>query len=164
MELAPALFRPAQPKAPCACKCRGRPLNSYVRLKRVRSYRYLQWVESVRAEDKPRQRVWATLGRVEKLQAEGSIDALLSSLSRFSPNALALIAGESSPDTQALTIGPGLIFERLWQRLKPERILKALLCERHFGFEVERAIFSERAAPDLLRRFGPALASVEGGL
>jgi hypothetical protein len=113
----------------------------FVRLKRVRSYRYLQLVESVRADDKPRQRVLATLGRVEQLQADGSIDALVSSLSKFSPNALALIAGESSPDTQTLTIGPVLIFERLWQRLKLERILKELLCERHFGFDVERAIF-----------------------
>jgi transposase len=113
----------------------------FVRLKRVRSYRYLQLVESVRADDKPRQRVLATLGRVEQLQAEGSIDALVRSLSKFSPNALALIAGESRPDTQTLTIGPVLIFERLWQRLKLERILKELLCERHFVFDVERAIF-----------------------
>lgn len=52
-----------------------------------------------------------------------------------------MIAGKSSPDTQTLTIGPGLIFERLWQRLKLEQILKELLCERHFGFDVERAIF-----------------------
>jgi transposase len=78
---------------------------------------------------------------VEQLQAEGSIDALVRSLSKFSPNALALIAGQSSPDTQALTIGPVLIFERLWQRLKLDRILKELLCERHFVFDVERAIF-----------------------
>ncbi len=63
----------------------------------------MQLVESVRANDKPRQRVLATLGRVEQLQADGSIDALLRSLSKFSPNALALIAGQSSPDTQALT-------------------------------------------------------------
>jgi hypothetical protein len=69
----------------------------FVRLKRVRSYRYLQLVESVRSGDKPRQRVLATLGRVEQLQAEGSIDALVRSLSRFSPTALALIAGESNP-------------------------------------------------------------------
>ena len=82
----------------------------------------------------------ATLGRVEQLQAEGSIDALVSSLSRFSPNALALIAGESSPDTQALAIGPGLIFERLWQRLKLERILKELLCERHCQRRNENAL------------------------
>ena len=34
-----------------------------------------------------------------------------------------------------------LIFERLWQRLKLDRILKELLCERHFGFDVERAVF-----------------------
>jgi len=113
----------------------------FVRLKRVRSYRYLQLVESVRADDKPRQRVLATLGRVEELQAEGSIDALVRSLSKFSPNALALIAGEAAPDTQALTIGPVLIFQRLWQRLKLDQILKELLRERHFGFAVERAIF-----------------------
>ena len=113
----------------------------FVRLKRVRSYRYLQLVESVRAEAKPRQRVLATLGRVEELQAKGSIDALVCSLSKFSPNALALIAGESAPDTHALMIGPVLLFERLWQQLKLEQILKELLRERHFGFDVERAIF-----------------------
>lgn len=113
----------------------------FVRLKRVRSYRYLQLVESVRADDKPRQRVLATLGRVEELQAEGSIDALVRSLSKFSPNALALIAGEAAPDTQALTIGPVLIFQRLWQRLKLDQILQELLRERPFGFAVERAVF-----------------------
>ena len=53
----------------------------FVRLKRVRSYRYLQLVESVREADKPRQRVLATLGRVEQLQGDGSIDALVRSLS-----------------------------------------------------------------------------------
>jgi transposase len=113
----------------------------FVRLKRVRSYRYLQLVESVRAHDKPRQRVLATLGRVEQLQAEGCVDALVSSLSKFSHNALALIAGKSNPDTHALTIGPVLVFQRLWQRLKLDQILQELLRERHFGFEVERAIF-----------------------
>src|SRR5260370_34060682 len=75
----------------------------FVRLKRVRSYRYLQLVESVRAEAKPRQRVLATLGRVEELQAKGSIDALVSSLSKFSSNALALIAGESTPERENRT-------------------------------------------------------------
>lgn len=113
----------------------------FVRLKRVRSYRYLQLVESVRAEDKPRQRVLATLGRVEQLQANGSIDALISSLSKFSPEALTLIAGKSHPDTHALTMGPVLIFQRLWQRLKLDQILQELLRERHFAFAVERAIF-----------------------
>ena len=113
----------------------------FVRLKRVRSYRYLQLVESVRVADKPRQRVLATLGRVEELQAAGSIDTLVRSLSKFSSHALALIAGESQPDTHALTIGPVLIFERLWQRLKLDQILHGLLRERHFGFAVERAVF-----------------------
>jgi len=113
----------------------------FVRLKTVGCYRYLQLVESVRADDKPRQRVLATLGRVEELQADGSIDGLLRSLSKFSSRALALIAGESQPETQALSIGPGLIFQRLWQRLKLDGVLKELLRPRHFEFGVERAIF-----------------------
>jgi transposase len=113
----------------------------FVRLKRVYSYGYLQLVESVRAQGKPRQRVLATLGRVEQLQAEGSIEALVSSLSKFSTKTLALIAGQSNPETEALTIGPVLIFQRLWQRLKLDQILEELLQQRHFEFEVERAIF-----------------------
>ena len=95
----------------------------FVRLKTVRSYHYLQLVESVRESNKPRQRVLATLGRVEELQVNGSIDALVSSLSKFSRNALALIAGQSTPDTHALTIGPVLIFQRLWQRLELDQML-----------------------------------------
>jgi transposase len=38
-------------------------------------------------------------------------------------------------------IGPVLIFQRLWQRLKLDQILQGLLRERQFGFDVERAIF-----------------------
>jgi transposase len=75
------------------------------------------------------------------VQADGSINALIGSLSKFSPEALTLIAGKSNPDTHALTIGPVLIFQRLWQRLKLDQILKELLRERHFAFDVERAIF-----------------------
>jgi hypothetical protein len=42
----------------------------------------------------------------------------------------------------AWSIGPGLIFGRLWDRLKLPAILKALSDGRKFSFEVERAIFA----------------------
>ena len=113
----------------------------FVRLKRVGSYRYLQLVESVRADDKPRQRVLATLGQWSNFKLTVRWRTKSASSSKFSSEALTLIAGKSNPDTRALTIGPVLIFQRLWQRLKLNEILKGLLRERRFGFDVERAIF-----------------------
>ena len=39
------------------------------------------------------------------------------------------------------SIGPALIFERLWQELGIDRVLAALAGERRFGFSLERAVF-----------------------
>jgi len=38
-------------------------------------------------------------------------------------------------------IGPALIFERLWNDLGIKKVINALLSERKFEFDVERAIF-----------------------
>ncbi len=55
----------------------------FVRVKGTEPYRYLQIVENYRVGKHTRQRVLCTLGRVERLIANGSTDALLRSLSRF---------------------------------------------------------------------------------
>lgn len=55
----------------------------FVRQKRVGNYTYLQLVENRRVEGKIRQRVVATLGRLECLQAGGQVDSLLRSLAWF---------------------------------------------------------------------------------
>ena len=55
----------------------------FVRQKRVGGYTYLQLVENSRVEGKTRQRVVATLGRVDVLEKKGGVDALLRSLGRF---------------------------------------------------------------------------------
>ncbi|HDS29369.1 MAG TPA: transposase, partial [Candidatus Acetothermia bacterium] len=56
----------------------------FVRQKRVGGYTYLQQlVENTRVEGKTRQRVVATLGRVDVLEKKGGVDALLRSLGRF---------------------------------------------------------------------------------
>lgn len=113
----------------------------FVRIKTVSAYRYLQLVESVWQDRKPRQRVLATLGRLEQLQSDGSIEALIASLGKFSEKTLSLIAGRSQPETHAWKVGPVIVFERLWQQLGLDRIMKDLFSKRRFEFDVERAIF-----------------------
>lgn len=113
----------------------------FARIKRVGFYAYLQLVRTERQAGRPRQRVLATLGRVESLQSSGELDGLLRRLSQYSPRALALIWGQTEPAARTWKLGPVLVFERLWQRLGLREILEGLLANRQFGFAVERTVF-----------------------
>lgn len=114
----------------------------FVRVKSVGTYRYLQIVESRRSkEGKIQQKVLATLGRADQISQDGTLNALLESLSKFSPQCLTLIAGKSEPQTENRKIGPVLIFERLWRQAGLPDILTKLLEGRKFEFPVERALF-----------------------
>ena len=53
----------------------------FVRTKPSGRHKYLQVVESFREGRKVKQRVVATLGRLDRLQAEGNIDGIVKSLS-----------------------------------------------------------------------------------
>ena len=55
---------------------------------------YLQIVKSERIEGRPRQSVVATLGRVDELAQDGTLDRLLRSGARFANNAVVLTAYE----------------------------------------------------------------------
>jgi hypothetical protein len=56
------------------------------------TYEYLQIAESYRKDGKPCQRVLATLGRRDRLEADGKIDSLVESLAKFSQKYRALKA------------------------------------------------------------------------
>ena len=89
------------------------------------------------------QRVLARLGRLDELRASGELDRLLASLGRFSEK-LAVLGAHAEGDAVtvgARIVGPGLIFERLWQQLGIDRVLTELAGERRFGFSLERAVF-----------------------
>jgi hypothetical protein len=104
---------------------------------------YLQIVENRWEDGRPRQRVIATLGRLDHLQQSGQLDALLSSGARLAQSVLLLSAhakGQLPPITTH-RIGPVLIFERLWQQAGCQRVIEQLLDGRRFEFDVERAIF-----------------------
>jgi hypothetical protein len=112
----------------------------FFRVKPSGSYHYLQLVENHREGHRTVQRVLLTLGRLDKLNAAGSTDALLRSLARFGQRVRLMESGdlEKGPSRQ---LGPDLVFGRLWQTTGIQRVLNELLQDRAFEFPVERAIY-----------------------
>lgn len=113
----------------------------FARVKKSGKYQYLQIVENRKEKGKVKQRVIATVGRMDKLQEKGRVETLIRSLSRFSEKALLIMSGQSDVSADALTIGPTLVFQRLWKESGIEACIKKLLVDRKFEFDVERAIF-----------------------
>jgi hypothetical protein len=117
----------------------------FFRQKKAGGHVYLQIVENRWGDGGTRQRVLATLGRLDRLQAAGQLEALLESGSRFSQTLTVLSEygrGEL-PAVRSSRIGAPLIFERLWQQTGCAEVFAAALAERGFEFPVERAIFLE---------------------
>jgi transposase len=113
----------------------------FARVKKSGQYEYLQIVQNRREGAKTIQRVVATIGRMDQIQQKGEIENLVRSLSRFSEKVLLILSGKSDVRADAKKIGPALICERLWKELEIGKIIRRLLAERKFGFDVERAIF-----------------------
>ena len=113
----------------------------FARVKKSGKYQYLQIVENRKEKGKVKQRVIATVGRMDQLHEKGRIETLIRSLSRFSEKALLILSGKSDVSAQALTIGPALVFDRLWKESGIKACIHELLVGRKFEFDVERAIF-----------------------
>src|SRR5512133_85176 len=104
---------------------------------------YLQIVENRWVDGRPRQRVIATLARLDQLQQSGQLDALLVSGARLAQSVLLLSAHAKGqlPTITTRRIGPALIFERLWRETGCQRVIEQLLDGRRFECDVERAVF-----------------------
>ncbi len=113
----------------------------FARTKKSGKYQYLQIVENRKEKGKVKQRVIATIGRMDQLQNKNRIETLIRSLSRFSERAMLILSGKSDVSAKALKIGPSIIFNRLWKETGIQKAIKHLLKDRHFEFDVERAIF-----------------------
>ncbi len=113
----------------------------FARVKKSGKYQYLQIVENNKVKGKVKQRVIATIGRMDQLQEKGRVETLIRSLCRFSEKAMLILTGHSDPDAVIVKIGPALIFERLWEQSGIKEALQRLLQGRKFEFDVERAIF-----------------------
>jgi hypothetical protein len=113
----------------------------FTRIKKSGWYEYLQIVENHREGYKTRQRVIGTIGRLDQLHEKGKIETLVNSLARFSEKVLLILSDRSQVNASAKKIGPTIIFERLWQELNIKKVIKELLSDRKYEFDVERAIF-----------------------
>ena len=104
---------------------------------------YLLLVENERVDGRIKQRVLHRLGRLDELQASGELDRLLTSLGRFSEKyaVLGAHANGESLTTRTQSIGPALIFERLWQETGIAEVVRELAAPRRFEFALERAVF-----------------------
>jgi hypothetical protein len=115
----------------------------FFRVKPSGPRRYLQIVENHWIDGRARQRVIATLGRLDHLQEQGRLESLLASGARYAQQALLLSSLENG-QLESVTrqrFGPVAIFERLWRETGCQAVLGRLLAKRGFVFGVERAVF-----------------------
>ncbi len=113
----------------------------FARIKKSGNYQYLQIVENRKEHGKVKQRVIATIGRMDQLHPKDRVETLIRSLSRFSERTLMILSGKSDVSADARSIGPALIFERLWIETGIRDAVRGVLTSRRFGFDVERAVF-----------------------
>jgi Transposase DDE domain len=116
----------------------------FFRIKPSGERRYLQIVENTRDGARTVQRVVATLGRVEELQADGKLDVLLRSGARFCETALLISSLQSGAlkTSAAVRIGAPMIFGRLREQTGCRTVIEQLAKRRGFGFSLERAVFA----------------------
>ena len=115
----------------------------FVRVKKIGAYEYLYLVENAREGGRHVQRVIKALGRRDEVEASGLIDGLIASAARHSRRSIVLSSfyrGELS-EQHRRSIGPDLVFGRLWAETGCRDVLKSLLADRRFSFDVERAIY-----------------------
>jgi hypothetical protein len=115
----------------------------FVRVKKIGPYEYLYLVENAREGGRHVQRVIKALGRRDEVENSDLLDGLIASAARHSRRSIVLsrfYRGEL-PELRRVSIGPDLVFGRLWQEIGCRDVLRGLLVERRFGFDVERAIY-----------------------
>ncbi len=115
----------------------------FVRVKKIGAYEYLYLVENVREGGRHVQRVIKALGRRDEVQNSDLLDNLIASAARHSRRSIVLSSfyrGELAP-IRRLSIGPDLVFGRLWTETGCRDVLRQHLGSRRFGFDAERAIY-----------------------
>jgi hypothetical protein len=86
----------------------------------------------------------ANLGRRDQLVSDGSLDALIRSLARFSERLRVLdrVREDGLQAHAARSWGPALVFGRLWEEQGLPALLGRLARRRRFEFDLERVCFA----------------------
>lgn len=115
----------------------------FFRVTRAGRHQYVQIARSYRDAGVVKQQTLLSLGRLDALQASGQLDALLRSGLRLSRR-LVVLDAQAAGQTEAVavrTIGPDLVFGRLWEQMGIGAVLPELLAPRRYEFAVERAVY-----------------------
>ena len=67
----------------------------FARIKKSGKYHYLQIVENNKVKSQVKQRVIATVGRLDQLQKKGRVETLIRSISRYSEKAMLILTCHS---------------------------------------------------------------------
>jgi Transposase DDE domain len=115
----------------------------FFRQKRSGQHVYLQIVENRWEKGRSKQRVVATVGRLDELRQSGQLDGLLQSGAKFAEAVMVLSAHRRGevPAIGQQRVGPALIFGRLWDELHIPRVIERLLAGRRFALPLERILF-----------------------
>jgi len=115
----------------------------FLRVKKVGNQSYLQIVQNTREGKSVRQRVIATLGHTKEFIDSGKLDDLTRSLLKHT-TAVRVFDAHKSGSLQAhrtRSLGPALVFERIWKDLGIPSVIDAMLAGSRFSFSIERAVF-----------------------
>jgi hypothetical protein len=81
--------------------------------------------------------LWKTTGRVDHLKNTLQIESLTHKLTRFTNQATLVMNGFSQANAHTISIGPALIFERIWKDLGLDKIIIELAKTTKYDFNIE---------------------------
>jgi len=102
---------------------------------------YLYLCRNYMSGGKERQELIGKLGRIDVLQASGTVDRLIASLAKYSEKCWVEVEGEGRRE-HARCYGPVLVFRRLWEHLQLDKQLAHIQSETEVQFSLEEAAFA----------------------
>jgi transposase len=101
---------------------------------------YLQLLRSRRVNGKTRQELVCSLGRLDLMVADGSLDRLIEGLTRYSEKQWAQM--QAMEGAWQKVYGPVLVFRKLWEQLGLDKLLTELQSQRFMQYPLDEAVFA----------------------
>jgi transposase len=101
---------------------------------------YLHLLRSKRVNGRTRQELVCSLGRLDVLLTDGSIDRIIEGLARYSEKQW--VQMQALEGGWQKVYGPVLVFRRLWEQLGLDKLLSDLQANTAIRFSIDEAVFA----------------------
>ncbi len=101
---------------------------------------YLHLLRSKRVNGRTRQELVCSLGRLDVMLSDGSLDRLIEGLARYSEKQWVQMQAQEGGWQKVY--GPVLVFRRLWEQLGLEKLLTDLQANTAIRFSIDEAVFA----------------------